>query len=71
MSDITLTDSFESWRHCITVKCKIELNPPYVEERISELKNLEQESTIRFISLYGKDHYRNVLNWFEQLQTGR
>jgi hypothetical protein len=66
MASPILPDSFESWKHCITITCGITLTTAYVETRISILKDTHEKSTKRFIALYGADHYHNVLNWFEQ-----
>lgn len=66
MAENIIPDSFESWKHCVAVKCGIKLTAEYIEQRIQELKDQGHEHTRQFISLYGQDHYHNVLSWFER-----
>lgn len=56
--------NYSEWRHCIEIKCGIELTNDYVQERIKELADINNTSTNNFITLYG-DHYRLLISsWF-------
>lgn len=61
-----LPHSFESWKHCITIKCKISLTPEYIEARIGELTDDSNPGTRQFKKMYGETHWQNVLGWFNQ-----
>ncbi len=37
MSDDIIPHSYEQWRNCIEVRCKIRLTPTYIRERVTEL----------------------------------
>ncbi|MFC4297246.1 hypothetical protein ACFO0J_04230 [Castellaniella hirudinis] len=63
-----IPQSYEQWRHCITVECGIALTPQYVEQRLSVWRNeaLEETETQRFRRRYGDPHWRAVRKWFER-----
>ena len=58
--------TYREWRHCIEVECGIELMPAYLAERLAALHKTEGEEVRRFAALYGADHWRRVVSWFEQ-----
>ncbi|MEM1111903.1 MAG: hypothetical protein AAGI11_08340 [Pseudomonadota bacterium] len=61
--------SYDEWKHCITVECNIPLTTGYVEERLAVWRNEASEETKRFRRLYGDDYWRNVIAWFEQAEA--
>jgi hypothetical protein len=61
-----LCQSYEDWKHCITVRCGIPLSAPYLKERIEALANPRDPMTARFVILYGPDHLARTRGWFEQ-----
>lgn len=61
-----IPQTFESWKHCITVNCSIRLTTEFIDQRIFELKGPKNEHTIQFERLYGKAYLKNILAWFEQ-----
>ncbi|MEM0945960.1 MAG: hypothetical protein AAGK37_01030 [Pseudomonadota bacterium] len=61
-----IPDTYESWKHCITVKCGIPLTPGYVQERIATLTNESDFQTQRFIERWGAAHHARTLAWFKQ-----
>lgn len=69
MATSTLPSSYEEWRHCITVKCKVALTAAYVEQRIAALQDAGSDETRSFRRLYGEGHWRAVLGWFERART--
>ena len=59
-------DTYEEWKHCITVLCGIPLTLDYIEKRIAELNDLNNYHTKKFISLWGEPHLQKIIGWFEQ-----
>ncbi len=68
MSSAMPTD-YESWKYCITIKCKIPLTPDYVNERIRILTDTKHAETKEFVKLYGVDYHERIVNWFKRAQT--
>ena len=69
MDTVILPHSYESWRHCITVDCGIDITAAYLSERISALQDEKDFRTQQFIKLYGDQHRKNVLAWFKQAEN--
>ncbi|NRB71357.1 MAG: hypothetical protein HRU51_05515 [Xanthomonadales bacterium] len=68
MMNAPIPQTYEQWRHCITVHCGIPLTQDYVRERLSIWRNQKLEETARFRRLYGDQHWRAVTTWFEQAE---
>ena len=60
--------SYEDWKHCITQLCGIPLTGPYVEQRLTALRDLANETTQKFVAMWGEPHRLCVIGWFEQAQ---
>ena len=45
--------TYEEWKHCITVKCGIALTPHYARERIAALADKKDFHTQKFIECWG------------------
>ena len=58
--------TYEDWKQCITVLCRIPLTPAYVEERIAALRNPADYGTQKFLATWGETHLERVIGWFEQ-----
>ena len=58
--------TYDQWRHCIIVDCRITLTLEYIESRLRALANIQDDSTRQFIELYGHDHHHAVIAWFER-----
>ncbi len=58
--------SYDDWKHCITVLCRIPLTTAFVEERLAELRNPTNYKTEQFIAQWGEAHLERVIVWFEQ-----
>lgn len=65
-SPVPLT--YEQWRHCITVECRIPLTAAFVADRLSVWRTTDAEETIRFRRLYGDSHWQSVIAWFERAE---
>ena len=61
-----IPETYERWRHCITVDCGLELTPTYIDARIAELRDPKAYRTQRFIEHYGEAHRARVISWFER-----
>ncbi|MEM6709970.1 MAG: hypothetical protein AAF648_14410 [Pseudomonadota bacterium] len=59
-------ETYEQWRHCITVDCGIKLTPEFVAARLAVWRDEQSQETIRFRRLYGDEHWRAVTGWFVQ-----
>lgn len=69
MSDSIIPNSYEAWKHCITVKCKIPLTEQYINERLQELENTSDYHTQQFVNSYGDQHRQRVIRWFQQAKS--
>lgn len=63
-----IPQTYEQWRHCITVECRIPLTPAYVARCLAAWRDPESEETMRFRRLYGDAHWQAVLGWFERAE---
>ena len=56
--------NYKEWRDCIEVKCGIKITAQFCEERLSELKAVNNYQTQKFIQLYGSKYHATVIEWF-------
>ena len=68
MSDEIFPRYYESWRHCITVKCGIELSEDFIKERLNQLTSPESEERATFIKKYGEHWTNTVIGYFKRAQ---
>lgn len=66
MSDDVIPRSYEQWRNCIEVRCKIRLTPTFIHERLAELQDDKHAKTRDFARLYGIDHLEQTIAWFRR-----
>jgi len=66
MQSSLIPQTYEEWRHCITVDCGLKLTPSFIEQRISALQNNNEHYTQQFVRKYGQQHHQRVLSWFMQ-----
>ena len=59
-------NTYEEWKHCITVKCDIPLTLDYVQERIAALTDDKDLHTQKFIERWARAHHKRALAWFRQ-----
>ena len=59
-------NTYEDWKHCITVLCGIPLIPDYVDQRLAALRDPADDKTQKFIATWGEAHLARVIGWFEQ-----
>ena len=60
--------SYDDWKHCITQLCGIPLTGPYIEQRLTALRDPADHTTQKFVSMWGEQHRLRVIGWFEQAQ---
>jgi len=61
-----IPDSYQAWRHCIEVECRLQLTPAYIQARIAALNNPHDFHTQQFVRCWGEEHRQQVLGWFQQ-----
>lgn len=61
-----IPDSYEQWRECIEVHCKIRLTPAFIEGRLAELRDGDHAQTKAFAKLYGAGHLAQTIAWFDR-----
>jgi hypothetical protein len=62
--DEIIPSSYESWRHCITQKCSLELTPDYIAARLAALRDPADAHTRDFIRVHGAAHLEKIIGWF-------
>ncbi|MFT3719735.1 hypothetical protein [Pseudorhodoferax sp.] len=58
--------TYDQWHHCITVECGLALTRTFIAQRLAVWRNAQSEETLRFRRLYGDQHWKSVMAWFEQ-----
>ena len=58
-----IPETFNDWKNCIINDCNINLTKSFIEERLEVFQNNNNSETKKFISLYGKQHLQNIINW--------
>ena len=64
-----IPQTFEQWRNCIVKDCKINLTKGFVQQRLTIYQDKLNQETKKFISLYGEQHYSNIINWLKKMQN--
>ncbi|MEL7231715.1 MAG: hypothetical protein AAGJ85_04315 [Pseudomonadota bacterium] len=59
-------ESYEDWKHCITVKCDIPLTAQYIDGRIAALTDDGDFNTQKFIERWGAKHHARTVEWFKR-----
>jgi hypothetical protein len=61
--------NYESWRHCVEVKCNLALTAEFIQARIAVLGDPHHVESRRFTNLYGEPWREQVLAWFQRAAT--
>ena len=61
-------ETYDDWKHCITVLCRIPLTLTYVEQRLAALRDPADNGTQKFIATWGEAHLAHVIGWFERAE---
>ena len=59
-------NSYEAWKHCITVDCGIPLTKKFVSERIESLDDGNNFHTQQFVKSWGGAHHAQTLALFRR-----
>lgn len=62
-------DNYGDWKHCITDICNVPLTPDFVAKRLTELRNVRDFNTQKFVGTWGEEHRKQVVAWFEQAEA--
>jgi hypothetical protein len=62
-----IPQTFAEWKHCIEYECKIQLTQTFVKKRLAVYQDPQNAETKKFISLYGKQHLNNIIQWLKQV----
>ncbi len=68
MKEPLVLETYDDWKHCISVLGRISLTPAYVERRLAALRDATDHDTQRFVAAWGEAHLARVTGWFEQAE---
>ena len=68
MTAVLPLKTYDDWKHCITVLCRIPLTPAYVEQRLAALRDPADQGTQKFVATWGEAHLARVIDWFERAE---
>ena len=60
-----IPQTFTDWTNCIVKDCKINLTKDFAQQRLTVYQDKQNQETQKFISLYGEQHYSNIINWLK------
>jgi hypothetical protein len=63
-----IPQTFEQWKECIQKDCGITLTKKFASERLAVYEDAESSDTKKFITLYGKQHLQNIIQWLRLIQ---
>lgn len=69
MTSFQIPQTYDEWRHCITVICRQPLTRSYIARRIEVLDSGTDHITARFVELYGEPQRLKTLEWFKKAQS--
>ena len=58
--------SYEEFYYLITQRCGTALTRAYCAERVAALKDNANPTTREFVQMYGGEHCRQIIAWYEQ-----
>ncbi|MEM9301989.1 MAG: hypothetical protein AAGE01_07750 [Pseudomonadota bacterium] len=61
-----IPESYEAWRHCIEVHCRIPLTREFITKRLRELDDRGEYSTEQLLRHYGESHVSQLRHWFQR-----
>lgn len=64
-----IPQTFSDWTNCIVKNCKIILTKDFAQLRLAVYQDKLNPETQKFISLYGEQHYSNIINWLKKIQN--
>jgi hypothetical protein len=64
-----IPQTFTEWRNCIVNDCKINLTKEFAQNRLTVYDDASNHETKKFIALYGRLHYNNIINWLNKIKN--
>jgi hypothetical protein len=64
-----IPQTFEQWKDCIVKDCKIDLTHEFAQQRLVIYQDKQLAVTQKFISLYGEQHYLNIIQWLKKIKN--
>lgn len=64
---VSMTETYETWKQCLSRNMGSELNKSYVQERVRIFSDPAHAETKKFMQLYGEQRTSQVLQWFRAL----
>lgn len=64
-----IPQTYQEWHYCITQSCKIELTNVFIDQRLAVFTDTNHQETIKFVSLYGRNHLLNIIQWLEKAKN--
>ena len=61
-----IPSTYDEWRHCIQVHCRIPLTRDFIVQRLRELDDRSVYSTEQLLRKYGNEHVAQVKGWFQR-----
>jgi hypothetical protein len=61
--------TYDAWRDCITRRCRIAITAEYVTGRVAAMSDERSPEMATFIRIYGDEHRRRVLGYFERARA--
>ena len=58
--------TYEKWRECIEIKCRLPLTKAFISERLAELSDRNHPKTRVFEKLYGAAQRGQTVAWLER-----
>lgn len=68
MNEMVTLKRYEDWKHCISVLCGIPLTMPYIEKRLTALRDSADYTTQKFVATWGEQHRLRTIGWLGQSQ---
>ncbi|MBM3418383.1 MAG: hypothetical protein FJY17_05605 [Bacteroidetes bacterium] len=62
-----ISQTFNEWTTCIVNDCKINLTKDFATQRLAVYLDNKNVETQKFISLYGEQHLKNIIQWLQQI----
>lgn len=62
-----IPQTFEHWKSYIVNDCKINLTKDFATQRLAVYLDKKNVETQKFISFYGEQHLKNIIQWLQQI----
>ena len=63
---MTHYSNYQEWRHAIVTRGGLTLNEKFCKERIAIFQNKKLPETQTFLKMYGEEHLKKIISWFQK-----